>query len=61
MTKQTRSAKCDLGQALDITIEHHRSLADSMGDIHDWIVTAGAADLDSVDVDPPSSPYVDWN
>ena len=58
MTGQTRTQRQrDLGQALDITVEHHRSLADPWDrEVQEWSVTAVAADLDSIDSGSPPDP-----
>lgn len=45
----------DLGQAVDIRVEHHRDLAESWDrDAPEWTVTAVAADLDAIDTTPPA-------
>lgn len=58
MTCQNRAQRQrDLGQALDITVEHHRALADSWDrEVQEWSVTAVAADLDAINTDSPPDP-----
>lgn len=53
----TREQQRDLGQALDITVQHHRDLAEPW-DRHapEWTVTAVAADFDAIGTTPPPVP-----
>lgn len=45
----------DLGQAIDIKVEHHRDLAEPWDrSAPEWTVTAVAADLDAIDTTPPA-------
>jgi len=47
----------DLGQALDITAHHHRSLADPWDrEVQEWSVTAVAVHLDSIGEETPPQP-----